>query len=113
MKYFYSKLALLSAVVLTNSVSFANDPHSASAAIALSPVFTTSAPFYTTADAATGLRSQQLKVLIDSKDDAAAFIASEGQFRTIKVLRAFELIRKINPKLSNSDMELAQAILEL
>ncbi|UYL08094.1 DUF2388 domain-containing protein [Bdellovibrio sp. SKB1291214] len=104
------KLSLLISFIFAASISFANDPKMASAAIIMSPLLTVSGPFITTADS---LNSQAYKVLIDSKDDAAIFLASEGQIRGVKVLRAFELIRKVNPKLSNSDMELAEAILNL
>ncbi|WP_413557405.1 DUF2388 domain-containing protein [Bdellovibrio sp. HCB209] len=104
------KLSLLTSFIFAASISYANDPQMASGAIIMSPLLTISGPFITTADS---LNSEAYKVLIESKDDAATFIASEGQIRGARVLRAFELIRKVNPKLRNSDMELAEAILNL
>jgi uncharacterized protein (TIGR02448 family) len=51
------------------------------------------------------------KLLLAAQDDAAAFIASDGQLRGAQLESALVFLRQTQPKLHASDLELAQAIL--
>ncbi|MBH8614240.1 DUF2388 domain-containing protein [Pseudomonas mohnii] len=51
------------------------------------------------------------KLLLAARDDAAAFIASDGQLRGAQLESALNYLRRTQPKLHASDLELAQAIL--
>jgi uncharacterized protein (TIGR02448 family) len=51
------------------------------------------------------------KLLIAAQDDAAAFIATDGQLRGARLESALDYLRRTQPKLHASDLELAQAIL--
>jgi uncharacterized protein (TIGR02448 family) len=51
------------------------------------------------------------KLLLAAHDDAAAFVASDGQLRGSQLESALHYLRKTRPKLHVSDLELAQAIL--
>lgn len=54
----------------------------------------------------------RLKV-INAKEDAATFLASEGNIRGAAFISALKAIREANPNLVISDMELAEQILEV
>lgn len=49
--------------------------------------------------------------LLDARDDAAAFIASDGRLRGAQLEAALLYLRQTQPKLHAGDLELAQAIL--
>jgi len=51
------------------------------------------------------------KLILAARDDAAAFIASDGQLRGAQLESALTYLRRTQPKLRASDLELAQAIL--
>ncbi|CAK9891948.1 MULTISPECIES: DUF2388 domain-containing protein [Pseudomonas] len=51
------------------------------------------------------------KLLLAAHDDAAAFVASDGQWRGARLEAALSRLRQANPELHASDLELAQAIL--
>ncbi|AKS07156.1 MULTISPECIES: DUF2388 domain-containing protein [Pseudomonas] len=51
------------------------------------------------------------KVIMAAQDDAAAFIATDGQWRGARLESALDYLRRNQPKLNASDLELAQAIL--
>ncbi|MGA3798747.1 DUF2388 domain-containing protein [Pseudomonas fluorescens] len=51
------------------------------------------------------------KLLLAAQDDAAAFIASDGQLRGARLEPALRYLRRTQAKLHASDLELAQAIL--
>lgn len=51
------------------------------------------------------------KLLLAARDDAASFIASDGQLRGVQLESALIYLRRTQPKLRASDLELAQAIL--
>ena len=51
------------------------------------------------------------KLIIAAHDDAAAFVASDGQLRGAQLESALHYLRKSRPKLHVSDLELAEAIL--
>jgi conserverd hypothetical protein len=56
--------------------------------------------------------SRHHKVIVEAKQDADAFIASEGQIYGAFLAQAIEQLRSSNPSAAMaSDMELAQAIL--
>ncbi|MEB0107027.1 DUF2388 domain-containing protein [Pseudomonas sp. GNP013] len=51
------------------------------------------------------------KRVLAARDDAAAFIATDGQWRGARLESALDYLRRTRPKLHASDLELAQAIL--
>ncbi|MBA1232328.1 DUF2388 domain-containing protein [Pseudomonas viridiflava] len=51
------------------------------------------------------------KLIMAAQDDAAAFIASDGQIRGARLESALRSLRQSHEKLRASDLELAQAIL--
>ena len=51
------------------------------------------------------------KLLLAAHDDAAAFIASDGQLRGARLESALRYLRRTQAKLRANDLELAQAIL--
>ncbi|EJZ55853.1 MULTISPECIES: DUF2388 domain-containing protein [Pseudomonas] len=51
------------------------------------------------------------KLIIAAHDDAAAFVASDGELRGAQLESALHYLRKSRPKLHAGDLELAQAIL--
>lgn len=51
------------------------------------------------------------KLLLAAHDDAAAFVASDGQLRGAQLESALHYLRKSRPKLHVNDLELAQVIL--
>ncbi|WP_268798617.1 DUF2388 domain-containing protein [Pseudomonas huanghezhanensis] len=51
------------------------------------------------------------KLILAAQDDAAAFLASDGQLRGAQLESALLYLRQTRPKLRASDLELAQAIL--
>jgi uncharacterized protein (TIGR02448 family) len=51
------------------------------------------------------------KLILAARDDAAAFLASNGQLRGAQLESALAYLRQTQPKLRASDLELAQAIL--
>ncbi|MCJ0975193.1 DUF2388 domain-containing protein [Pseudomonas sp. PS1] len=53
------------------------------------------------------------KLVRDARDDAARFVASEGQARGAQLEAALQHIRRQAPSLQASDLQLAEAILAL
>ncbi|MGF6110587.1 DUF2388 domain-containing protein [Pseudomonas sp. ADAK2] len=53
------------------------------------------------------------KIVLAAKDDAAAFVASEGNIRGVRIEAAFARIREMIPETSYTDQQLASAILML
>ena len=51
------------------------------------------------------------KLILAAQDDAAAFIATDGQWRGARLESALDYLRHSQPKLNASDLELAKAIL--
>ncbi|AJO75848.1 MULTISPECIES: DUF2388 domain-containing protein [Pseudomonas] len=51
------------------------------------------------------------KRLLAAQDDAAAFIATDGDLRGARLESALKYLRKTQPQLHAGDLELAQAIL--
>ncbi|MBJ2217956.1 MULTISPECIES: DUF2388 domain-containing protein [Pseudomonas] len=51
------------------------------------------------------------KLVMAAQDDAAAFIATDGQWRGARLESALDYLRRSQPKLHASDLELARAIL--
>jgi Protein of unknown function (DUF2388). len=55
-----------------------------------------------------------LKIVLDAKEDAALFVATDGKIKAVKLVLALEVLRDHQTQESSiSDMELAQAILAL
>jgi uncharacterized protein (TIGR02448 family) len=71
--------------------------------------------FVGTSDVTTDISSSfnDDKVVLAARDDAASFVASEGQVRGAHLEAALQHIRQVAPQLSASDAQLAQAILVL
>ncbi|MBU3058700.1 DUF2388 domain-containing protein [Pseudomonas indica] len=53
------------------------------------------------------------KVVLAAREDAASFVASQGEIRGARLEAALTHIREQAPQLSASDLQLAQAILAL
>lgn len=53
------------------------------------------------------------KVVLAARDDAAAFVASQGGIRGVQLEAALQHIRQQAPALQSDDMQLASAILSL
>ena len=53
------------------------------------------------------------KIVLAARDDAASFVASEGNIRGVKLESALDHIRHQAPQLNATDAQLAQAILTL
>lgn len=51
------------------------------------------------------------KLIIAAQDDAAAFVATDGELKGAQLESALMALRQAEPKLSATDLELAQAIL--
>ncbi|KIH86137.1 DUF2388 domain-containing protein [Pseudomonas batumici] len=104
-----SRLRLLSAAALLTLASAAN----ASSFIATTDavVGALKATSDATSDATASLRDN--KIVRAAQDDAASFVASNGQIRSVKLESAFDTIRRQAPQLQASDAELAQAILAI
>lgn len=51
------------------------------------------------------------KIVLEARDDAASFIASEGAIRGAHLEAALQHIRRQSPQLEASDRQLAEAIL--
>lgn len=51
------------------------------------------------------------KLILAAQDDAAAFVASQGQYKGARLEAALRSLRRSQAKLHASDLELAQAIL--
>jgi len=56
------------------------------------------------------LNNHNKLIVLEAKEDAAMFVASEGVERTTRMQQAFNVIRDARPSLSVSDFELALAI---
>ncbi|MCV2221606.1 DUF2388 domain-containing protein [Pseudomonas mercuritolerans] len=53
------------------------------------------------------------KIVLAARDDAASFVASQGDIRGVKLESALDHIRHQAPQLNATDAQLAQAILTL
>lgn len=51
------------------------------------------------------------KLILGSKDEAARFVASDGEIRGARLESALRWLRETHPQLAASDLELAEAIL--
>ena len=64
-----------------------------------------------TSDTTTSLRD--MKTVVQARDDAASFVASQGDIRGVKLESALDHIRHQAPQLQATDAQLAQAILTI
>ncbi|MNS77133.1 hypothetical protein D3C72_1107080 [compost metagenome] len=53
------------------------------------------------------------QIIIDAKEDAAMFVATEGAVRGVRLQKAMELVRSANPGVEVPDMVIAQDILAI
>jgi len=53
------------------------------------------------------------KIVLAARDDAAAFVGSDGDIRGAQMEAALQRIRSLFPELSATDLQLAEAILML
>jgi uncharacterized protein (TIGR02448 family) len=51
------------------------------------------------------------KLIVAAQDDAAMFVATQGQVRGVQLQEALQALRSENPAMSSSDLEIAQGIL--
>lgn len=72
-------------------------------------VAVTSAPTFLTAKTAADNAIE--KMIVEAKDDAAVFVATQGQVRGVYLQRALEYIRRNNPKFVASDLQIAERII--
>jgi len=104
-----SRLRLLSAASLLTLASVA---HASSFIVTTdSLVGALKATSDASSDATSSLRDN--KIVRAAQDDAASFVASNGQIRSVKLESAFDTIRRQAPQLQASDAQLAQAILAI
>ncbi|MDT4871952.1 hypothetical protein D3C81_1176250 [compost metagenome] len=90
----------------------------ASSAFATSFVVTTDMTVSVTAatsDATTGVSNsfKDDKIVLEARDDAASFVASQGEIRGAHLEAAFKHIRGKMPTLAADDLQLAKAILTI
>jgi len=78
--------------------------------LALTGAVSISGPTLISSDAS-GLLDGLKKEIVAAKEDAVAFVATEGNLRGVRLQRAFEILRSQNPRLSISDMDLAYEVL--
>lgn len=105
-----SRLRLLSAVALLAVVS--------TGASASSFVVTTDElvrAFDASSDATSKVSSsfKDDKIVLAARDDAASYVASQGQIRGVQLEGALDHIRQQAPQLHATDAQLAQAILAI
>ncbi|MEK2690034.1 DUF2388 domain-containing protein [Bdellovibrio sp. GT3] len=108
------KFAVLTLVTVSSLNAMALDHKDASGAVlaatTMAPVWTVVGPFMTTKNA---MSPEQYKVLVAAKDDAAIFVGTDGEVRTVRLQRALEVVRKADPRAVASDLEIAEALLAL
>ncbi|MNL43267.1 hypothetical protein D3C87_1657730 [compost metagenome] len=66
-----------------------------------------------TVDSLIKISQANLKLIVDSQEDASYFVASNGEVRTANMEVALQVIRIENPQLRASDFEIAKAIIGL
>ena len=52
------------------------------------------------------------EAIVEAKDDAAVFLATDGDQKGVKLTRALELLRQMDSSSTSSDAKLAQDILD-
>lgn len=60
-----------------------------------------------------GASIEDCRQLAEAKDDAAEFLATNGDVRSAKLQNAFNLLRQANVSLQASDLDLAEGLLAL
>jgi uncharacterized protein (TIGR02448 family) len=50
------------------------------------------------------------QMIVDSKEDAAFYIATDGEEKGVKFIRAVELLRKLDPATQSTELEFAEDI---
>lgn len=103
------RLSLLTAAVLLASATAASATSfiATTDAVGRAVVATTD----TTSDLTSSLTDD--KLVLEARDDAASFVASQGAIRGARLEAAIRHIRQQAPQLEASDQQLAEAILAL
>ena len=105
------KAFILGLVFLSGSLAHAeSDISFYTADISIIPFMTTVGVSQTTAATFNGGQLEK-QIILQAKDDATVFLASEGSTRGAYFQRALNYIRRVNPAQTASDYELAAAIL--
>jgi uncharacterized protein (TIGR02448 family) len=104
------KILLASAIVILAipMLALANET---AGLISGATVAVTSAPTFLTAK--TAADNAIPKIILDAREDAAVFVATEGHVRGVHLQNALEYIRKNNPRLFATDLQLAERIITL
>ena len=105
------KKLILAATLILPALSSASDSNDAAMG---TTAFTTMSPYMTVVSpTATTIERSKLKVILAAREDAAAFIASEGAIETARLQEAFQIIREANQTLQISNMDLANFIVSI
>jgi uncharacterized protein (TIGR02448 family) len=70
---------------------------------------TIAGPVFTTAD----LSGNGFKIVLEAKDDAAAFVGSNGEIVGARLVQAMQVLREKTSGMTSTDMQLAEAILSV
>jgi uncharacterized protein (TIGR02448 family) len=107
------KKLVLSVLMLTSVSAFAGSFEKAAgnmSLVTISPVLSS----VTSRDCGFELsRCFDKQILENAKDDAAAFVGSEGRIRGPNLQSALDLVRRYNPAAQASDIQIANEILGL
>lgn len=85
----------------------------ASEGTANSTAATSLTPVSSTMSTVCGSNWEDCRQLVEAKDDAAEFLATNGDVRSAKLQNAFNLLRQANVNLQASDLQLAEGLLAL
>ena len=104
-----SRLRLLSAAAL---LAVAANAHASSFIVTTDAVV---GALKSSSDATSNLSSslRDNKIVRAARDDAASFVANNGEIRGVKLESAFDEIHRQAPQLNATDAQLAQAILAI
>lgn len=74
---------------------------------------TSLSPVLSSVSTVCGASIEDCRQLAEAKDDAAEFLATNGEVRSAKLQNAFNTLRSVDASLRASDLELAEGILAL
>lgn len=101
------KTVLVLAMLMMSGLAQAEETAQMTTGIILSPSIVTSFTSFCSMD------KNNCRQLAEAKDDAAEFLATNGDVRSAKLQNAFNLLRQADVNLQASDLELAEGILAL
>jgi Protein of unknown function (DUF2388). len=113
------KKLIFASILLVSSASQASDygppPTATTYLTALFASFSTFFPTILTQCSIDNSCDVVLKVVVDAQEDAALYVATDGNVKTVKLEKALEVLRASHTENveSISDMEIAKAILSL